>query len=670
METYQIIDGTPALTVNQWIESGLTYNQFRVDSRSGYLEILKRGLNGQTVIDARSIKRPDRRCRIESLMGKIAEAPRKSCYKMEIDPKARAFYVQYRKADGEPLASEKINEYTIRASIFNALRNGLNRQLTAYASTTHKFKMSEQRKILLERHTEFAIEYKVPVFSNERSLERAFKEYLKEGYKAIIHRNFCNDHTRVVSASAEKLLVSIWRMNGKPFKTRVHELYLEFVSGNKEIYDKETGEVFRPEDFQYIPKEGGEPRALEISIATVWNYLKDHVNDAATYSYRNGQFEHRVNKRPFHHRCIGSYSLSKITMDDADLSRMWKGGRVHRYCAVDVKSGYWFTPVYSTDSLDTEDVIQCFRNMFCELIQLGLPMPGEIEREHHLMDDLGKDWWENVFPFTKQRICSSSIEKRAEHHIKSLKFGVAKKNDHTRGRFFAKGEEYRSIRYKKKGDFIEKEYDPQTIIEDDLRDIEEHNNSLHPLQKTYRGKTRKQVFLENINPNLPKLEPWYLYKYIGNETETSIRNNDYCAVNYNKFLLENFESLKRLNPGNTEVKAYWIPLKDGSVDKVYLYQDDTYIGEAFNSKQIEYNEFAYERTEEDEANMLRQNKRAAKFDKMTKDHRGYRIGIMDSEVSAEIISMPPEIVEAAQSEEIDKYDYETMDFSQLAVNQL
>lgn len=667
MEAYQIIDNTPVLTVNQWCESGLTYNQFRVDSRSGYLSIFQRGLNGQTLIDARSIKRPERRCRIESLLGKIAEAPKNSIYKVEIDANARAFYVAHRKADGEPLTPEKINEYTNRASIFNVLRTGMKKQIETRASCGNKQRKSEFWRERLEWHTQMAIEYNIPVFSNKRSLERAFKEYLNSGYKAIIHKNLCNDSARVVSVSAEKLMLSIWRMHGKPYKTRVLELYLEFVSGNKEIHDKDTGEIFRPEDFRYIPKGGGEPRALEFGIGTVWNYLKDHVNDAATYAYRNGQFAHRVNKRPFHHRFVGEYSLSKVSMDDADLSRKWKGGYIHRYCAVDVKSGYWFAPVYTREELTAEDVMQCFRNMFCELDLSGLPIPGEIEREHHLMDGLDEDFWK-VFPFV--RVCSSSIEKRAEHCIGALKLGVAKKNNHTRGRFFAKSEANRSIRYKKKGDFVEKAFDPDVIIKDDRNDIEEHNNTLHPLQKTYRGMTRKQVFLQHINKDLPSMEKWYLYKFIGNETETSIRNNDYCAVNYNKFLLENFENLKRLKPGNTDVKAYWLPLDDGSVDRVYLYQDDTYIGEAFNSKQIEYNEFAFERTEEDEAKMLMQHKRAAKFDKLTKDNRGFRIGIIDSETSSAIAAVPVEIVKTAQPEELEYDDCEMIDYEQKSLETL
>ena len=41
-----------------------------------------------------------------------------------------------------------------------------------------------------------------------------------------------------------------------------------------------------------------------------------------------------------------------------------------------------------TPTLDT--VMESFRNVFCELVELGLPMPAELEVEHHLMQNI--DW--------------------------------------------------------------------------------------------------------------------------------------------------------------------------------------------------------------------------------------------------------------------------------------
>ncbi|KAA6342182.1 hypothetical protein EZS27_010036 [termite gut metagenome] len=341
-------------------------------------------------------------------------------------------------------------------------------------------------------------------------------------------------------------------------------------------------------------------------------------------------------------------------MDDVDLSRQGTEGWVHKYMSVDVVSGYQFRPAYITGSKPShKTVYEAFRNMFCELILSGLPVPGELEVEHHLMKDI--PWLNKVFPFV--RFCESASEKRAEHATRSLKYGAAKDAGHTRGRWYAKHEAYRSIRKKIKGDFVEPVYQPQTIIADDLADIEAHNNTLHPLQKTYPGMTRKEVFLNNYNPSLKPAQAWYIYQFIGNMTQTSLRNNDYCRVNSEKFELANHESLKRLKPNNVKVTAYWLPLEDGSVDKVYLYQGETYIGEALNRSAFDYNECAIERTQEDKEKMLHQEKRIAKFDKLIKESKADipKLGHRKKDAAeAEILSAPPEILVPVALEEEDE----------------
>jgi hypothetical protein len=408
---------------------------------------------------------------------------------------------------------------------------------------------------------------------------------------------------------------------------------------------------------------------MEVSTATVWGYLKDVVNETSVYADRNGNFEYANKKRPKQHRKPGRFTLSKISMDDAALSRKSVRGWVYKYLAVDVVSGYWFRPAYIVGKPSANTVTESFRNMFCELTELGLPMPGELEVEHHLMKDF--DWLGDVFPFV--RFCNSPTEKRAEHNIKSLKYGTSKKEGHMRGRWYAKHEAYRAVRNKVSGDFVEPEYQPQTVIADDLADIEKHNNELHPLQKTYPGMTRKQVLLANINPALEKIEERYLYKYIGNETQTSIRNNDYCQAVNEEFELTDFGSLKRLKANNTEVTAYWLPSEDGSVEKVYLYQGDTYIGEALNRSKFDYNECAIERTEEDAKAMEHQNKRLSKFDKFIKEHRYEipKLAHQDVEFTEIILETPAKTAEVPESKGVVlDFDFADRDWELLAVSSL
>jgi hypothetical protein len=266
------------------------------------------------------------------------------------------------------------------------------------------------------------------------------------------------------------------------------------------------------------------------------------------------------------------------------------------------------------------------------------------------------DWLGKLFPFV--RFCSSPTEKRAEHNIRQFKYGVAKDEGHTRGRWYAKHEAWRSVRNKENGDFVEPELSAQRIIQDDLSDVDKYNNELHPLQKTYPGMTRRQVLIANANPHLQPVERWHLYRFIGNTAKTSIRNNDYCQVANGEFDIVDFHCLKRLKPNDYSVMAYWLPSGDGSVERVYLYQGDTYIGEAINRSATDYNECHAEQTAADEAKMLEQNKRVAKFDKFVKESRAGIpvVGRQPAAVSRMIEAVEVEIVETVQPAGVDE-DY-------------
>ncbi|MBN1652022.1 MAG: hypothetical protein JW857_11880 [Bacteroidales bacterium] len=656
---YKNIDGTITLTVNDWLNAGLTADQFKNDSKRRQLEIFRRGIYGNTLINVKSIKRPDRLMKLEKAYGQLDEKAVKSIFHVEIDTEARDYYIKYRKPDTTPLDPANIEKYTNRASIFNAIKKGLNKQIAARAKSGKRINKGTFWKLATDWYMNQMITYPTTPISNERALKRAFDQYLVDGYYSIIHKNEGNDAARKVSVSIEKLLMALWRNSDKPFINEVHEQYLQFVSGERELFDDKTGEIYRPSDFR---QKG---RAMEISVATAWNYLKDVVNETITYTDRNGNFDYVNKRRPKQHRKLGQFSLSKISMDDVAMSRKSVRGWVYKYISVDVVSSYWFRPAYVVGKPSHDTVIESFRNMFIELQELGLPMPGELEVEHHLMKDMS--WLGDVFPFL--RFAKSSTDKRAEHKIKELKYGAAKKAGHTRGRWYAKHEAWRAVRNKVSGDYVDPLYQPQTIVADDLADIEKHNNSLHPLQKTYPGMTRKQVFLSQINPNLKAIEPWYLYKFIGNSTDTTIYNNDYCPVNQETFELVDFDSLSRLKPNNKQVTAYWLPESDGSILKVYLYQGDTYIGECLNRSQFDYNENTIERTDKDTDAMLHQNKRLTKYDKFinSKRHELPHLASISAETSAEIEALNVQIIENPQPKgyEMDE-DYETTDWASKA----
>lgn len=660
---YLRIDGTTGLTVNDWILAGLSLNDFYNDSRRGDISIARRGKDGNTIIDVRSIRRPERIAAIEAKFGPIEQSEQAALYQTKPDTEARVFYTAYRKADGTPLEARLIEQYTNRASLLEALKRGLETQRAERARVGKKVKMGEWYQEAMAWYNGQREQYPCAEISNARSFERVFKAYCNEGYSSIVSKAIGNDNSRKVSVKTENLIVALWRTNGKPFKERVWELYMEFVTGDRELYDKETGEVFRPDDFRH------KGRTLELSQATVWAYLSQVMNTTAVYADRNGNFAYQNTLRPKHMRKLGQYSLSKISMDDVALSRQtWDGKWVYKYMAVDVLSGYWFKPAYVVGKPGHKEVAECFRNMFRELTANGMPMPGELEVEHHLMEDL--EWLGDVFPFV--RFCASATEKRAEHNIRALKYGAAKDAGHTNGRWYARSEAYSSVRKKVDGDYeIEgAKLTAEQLIADDLADIEAHNNELHMRQKTFAGMTRKDVLMKCVNPDLKPIEEWYLLRWIGKQTGTSIVNNNRVQVNGEQFELKDFGCIERLKPNSRKVEAYWSENAQGEVERVYLYQGDTYIGEAENMEKWRYNEFAAERGAGDMAAMLHQQKRVAKFDKMIRNRRQQLPRVGMATVPVEVVEAPVEVIETEQPRNYQGDEWEAVDYTKMALESL
>ena len=642
MNTYQYINGTCAISVNDWCLAGLSVNDFQNDSKRGMLNIISRGWNGNTLIDVRSIRRPERRAAIEAAYGPIEEAGETSIYRAVECPEARAYYIAYHKPDGSNLEHHLIEQYTNRASLLEALKRGLEVQRMARAKAGKPLRQGEWYRMAMEWYNEQREKFPCAEIKNARSFERVFKAYCSDGFSSIVSAKIGNDNSRVLSIRAKRLILAIYAMHGKPFASEVYRLYCDFMSGDQELYDPQSGEVYRPEDFRY------KGRRYMVSESTVWRTVKDVVGNTAVYAARNGNFDYNNKMRPDHTRHVGQYSLSKVSMDDVALSRKCNGKFVYKYIAVDVVSGYCFKPTYLFGNPTRETVEETFRNMFRELFLMGLPIPGELDVEHHLMQDI--EWLNDVFPFVTFN--SSARSKRAEHYNKDFKYGVAHKNGHVRGRWYAKKEEYRSVRVKEHGDFKEPDHEYDMVVADDLSDIAERNNSQHNLDKTYPDMTRRQVLLSQANPNLPHIEPWYLFRYIGFRTDTSIRNNNHVRCCCRDYELSDFGSLDRLEPNNRRVTAYYLPDEEGYAGSVYLYQGDTYIGEATDRDMWKYNECRVERTAEDEAKMLHQQKRIAKFDaKIRKEREALpKVAVLSkavagmADVETRIVNVPEPVI--------------------------
>lgn len=575
-----------------------------------------------------------------------------------IDAKAREFYTRFRFDNGDALPPEHIQEYTVNASVIEAVMRAMeDATFMRKAMKAGPVNWGELAGAISYYQAEFG--HTLPVSSNR--FKKRVNDFKANGYESLISRKFMNQNRRKVTYDIERLLLSIDAQPEQPFNTTVWEQYNLFVQGELELYDPETGEVLNPADF--TDKDGN---PLVLSPATVANYLNNPKNKALRGKLHMSQWDFNNAYRPYHLRSIGEYSLSKVSLDDRDLPRPMKdGNRVKAYYAYDVVSGAVVGYAYNRYKT-TELFLDCMRNMFQALDRNGMYIPAELEVEHHLVSDFADGLMQagTVFPLIRWCNPGNSREKRAEHKNREKKYGVEKRTQVGIGRWYAKLEANRPKEEKvydeKNNTYKVKTYSYEELVADDIRAIETFNAQPHPNQKRYPGMSRWDVLCAHQNPNLAPWDKAVLYRFIGQHTETTIRQNTYCTVMYNQYGLPSPEIIEKLEPRNYKVDAYYLPDADGTINEVYIYQNGRYI--ATYKPVARYNENTAEQTEYDKAAYTEQSKYVAQFDKMMKDGKIKRVGILAkeeakliTEVQAEAVPLP------AQAEEEDYSAY--MDIS-------
>ena len=573
-----------------------------------------------------------------------------------IDAKAREFYTRFRFDNGDALPPEHIQEYTVNASVIEAVMRAMeDATFMRKAMKAGPVNWGELAGAISYYQAEFG--HTLPVSSNR--FKKRVNDFKANGYESLISRKFMNQNRRKVTYDIERLLLSIDAQPEQPFNTTVWEQYNLFVQGELELYDPETGEVLNPADF--TDKDGN---PLVLSPATVANYLNNPKNKALRAKLHMSQWDFNNAYRPYHLRSIGEFSLSKVSLDDRDLPRPMKdGNRVKAYYAYDVVSGAVVGYAYNRYKT-TELFLDCMRNMFQTLDRNGMYIPAELEVEHHLVSDFADGLMQagTVFPLIRWCNPGNSREKRAEHKNREKKYGVEKRTQVGIGRWWAKLEANRPKEEKvydeKNNTYKVKAYSYEELVADDIRAIQTFNAQPHPNQKRYPGMSRWDVLCAHQNPNLAPWDKAVLYRFIGQHTETTIRQNTYCTVMYNQYGLPSPEIIEKLEPRNYKVDAYYLPDADGTINEVYIYQNGRYI--ATCKPVARYNENTAEQTEYDKAAYTEQSKYVAQFDKMMKGGKIKRVGILAkeeakliTEVQAEAVPLPTQAEEEDYSAYMD-----------------
>ena len=349
-----------------------------------------------------------------------------------LDAKAREFYTRYRFMDGGSLPPEKINEYTVNASVLQAIVTVVS-DTNIMRRAMHGPTVNWGEIVGVISFYQAETGHTLP--KSAHRFRDTVKQFQTEGYEVLISKKFRNQNTRKVSYNIERLILSLDSLPERPYNTTVAELYNMFVKGEVTVADPETGELFEPS--QFVDKKGN---PLVLSDATIANYLNTPKNKALRAKLHDTQWDFNNQYRPYHLRAHAVYALSKVSLDDRDLPRpMHNGQRVKAYYAYDVVSGAVVGRAYNR--LKTRDLfVDCMRDMFRMLDRNGFYTPMELEVEHHLVESFSDGLMKAGVVFPMVRWCNpgNSREKRAEHFNRAKKYGTEKKLQVGIGRWYSK----------------------------------------------------------------------------------------------------------------------------------------------------------------------------------------------------------------------------------------
>ena len=527
----------------------------------------------------------------------------------ERDMAAYSFF--FNKANtGVELPQEKVLEYTINASVLNCCIRLYDRAATCQKMFGNRYNWDEMAAVIdtlreLYGHT-------LP--SSTMRFRKKVAEYKREGYISLVSGKFGNQSARKVDHKTERLILGIAVLPNKPFNTSVAEMYNMFVCGELDVYDPESGEMFNPDDF--VTKDGD---SMVLSETTINNYLNSPKNRVLIDHLQMSWTTYMHEVMPHVHRHAPEFSFSKISFDDRDLPRKMKDTkqRPKAYYAYDVTSQCVVGYAYNRNK-NTDLVVDCFRSLFKLIEREGWGCPAQVEVENHLMSQWRDSFLKAgvMFPFVRFCAPQNSQEKYAEQMNGAKKRSVEHRNHLGIGRFYAKDRHYRTESLKVSDEtndlYEEKEYYTwEQLIAEDMSDVMEFNNRLHPNQKKYKGMTRWQVLVENMNPMLKPLDRAICARYVGEHVSTSIRRNSYCRVQGKDWWLSGVEVIEKLEPNNWKVDAYYLTNEEGEAVDVWIYQNDMMVDKLEDVGT--FNTADAEQTDEDRTVFVEQQKKIAHF---------------------------------------------------------
>lgn len=622
MEYY---DGRLCISQRELVEGGImTVANYKQMARRGRFDVARRGGGNAdsyalAVIDTLPTKyREAVRAKFGSGDEVLAAGWFRENYERDM---AAVAWFHDRENTGTDLGADKIEEYVTNAGVLNCCLRLYTRARDCQKILGNTYQWEKMAKAVESLREQYGHTLPTSMFR----LRKKLADYRKYGYQVLLSGKYGNQTARRMTMKEERVILGIACLENQPYNTTVREMYIMFLTGELDVWDVDTSELYDPDDFA---KKGEDPWIP--SDATIANYLNKPKNKLLIKSRHLSRTTFMHEEMPHMHRHSGRYALSQITMDDVDLPRRMKGNeRVHAYYAYDVVSQCRVGAAYARKK-DDALVTECFRDMFRLIERHGWGMPAGIEVEQHLMSKYKDGFLQAgvAFPFVHFCAPQNSQEKYAEPMNGAFKRTIAHKNHTGIGRFYGKGKN--RVESKKVSDETnelwedKRYYTFEELVADDRADNQEWNNAPHPDQKRYPGMSRWDVLVANINPGLQSLDKIALSRYIGEKVETSVRRNSTVRVNYEDWWLSAPEVLEKLASNDYKVQAYYLPDEEGRATDVYIFQGDKYIDKV--EKVETYNRVYAEQTDEDAAKYIEQRKKVSKFAAYVKAHAAPTVG--------------------------------------------
>lgn len=535
------------------------------DKPYGIKQVQKGGNGRQLLIDFDSLPKE-----IQDSIGDIRKMEHPLLRFWEINSEAVRYYTNvFQFEDGTPLKLEYQEEYITNASVLIALKKLKDYRLSVRGTQKGVTKslwedMLSFNSILPKIHNQgHTLELAEQPFS------RKFKDFLngvENGYnfESLISKKFKNQHAKLMTDEMLELLNNMFAgQKHKPTKTEVADKYNAFLTGEAEIINDETGEIYNCEDKCF----------KKLSESSIIAWLGKWENVIGTYAVRSGD------RQKYIQQFIPYHSLDKvkeagvlISIDDRQPPFYYDGkNRMWFYMGIDLGSEAWTTWVYG----ETKEglILEFYRQMVRNYTEWGFNLPLELECESSLNASYRDTFLKNGSMFDRVRIeANKARAKHIERYFGKLRYEFEKDKKGWLGRPHARKES------NQKGDGKDVILPKKEIIMNSLYDIQRWNNMEH---REHKGKTRWEVFCE-MQSEKTKLTNWRaILPYLGRITKTScragivkFRNNEYLLGLDNEICTgDDLIRLMRYVEGKS-FDVYWLDGNDGEILKAMIYYDD------------------------------------------------------------------------------------------------